>query len=227
MLEVVLMTAALSITESNKPGRPSPYSEAIAQKIIDACRSGFTMEKAAELVGLEHKTVQGWVSKRPAFGSLIKKARKEHELSLLRSIEVAGEKSWQARAWLAERVYNYAQPSSRVEVAGAIAHGASPALAQMLAGLNTKPVNDSVMIEAQTVDHQPKLLSVRQGQKKVRRYSKRPTKARHHDTGAGQPPPPPATHIPPLSIPAKNKKASDASTSTTNTESQEGAQQAA
>lgn len=225
MLEVALMTSALSITESNKPGRPSPYSDAIAQKIIDACRSGFTMEKAAELVGLEHKTVQGWVSKRPAFGSLIKKARKEHELSLLRSIEVAGEKSWQARAWLAERVYNYAQPSSRVEVAGAIAHGATPQLAQMLAGLNIAPpksVNDSVTIQAQVIEDQPKRLSVDIGQKektrKVRRYSKRPTPPRP----PAIPPPTPATHIPPLQISAKNKKGSDASTSATNSEGQEG-----
>ena len=224
------MKEGAELAEKPKTGRPTAFNEAIAKKIIEACGSGFTMEKAAELVGLNPGTVANWVYKRPVFGEEIKKARKTHELSLLRSIEEAGAKSWQAKAWLAERVYQYSVPSSRLEVAGAIAHGATPQLAQMLAGLNIAPPkqgNGLGMIEAEVVETKQLPSSVRQGQKKVRRYSKRPTKARHHDTGAGQPPPPPATHIPPLSIPAKNKKASNASTSTTNTESQEGAQQAA
>lgn len=210
---------------NSKIGRPTAFCADVAKKIIDACRSGFTMEKAGELVGLEPKTIQGWVTKRPAFGAEIKKARKEHEISLLRSIELAGEKSWQAKAWLAERVYHYAVPNSRLEVAGAIAHGATPQLAQMLAGLNIAPpksVNDSVTIQAQVIEDQPKKLSVDRQQKektrKVRRYSKRPTPPRP----PAIPPPTPATHIPPLQISAKNKKGSDASTSATNSEGQEG-----
>ena len=139
------MTSGKELVAKNKGGRPGLYTDKIAEEIIAACRSGFTMEKAGELVGMEPKTIQGWVTKRPAFGSRIKKARKEHELSLLRSIEEAGEKSWQAKAWIAERVYQYAQPSARLEVAGAVAHAhaASPALAQLLAGMNS---TKSVMV---------------------------------------------------------------------------------
>ena len=169
------MTAAKELAEKKKTGRPTAFSDKVAADIIAACRSGFTMEKAAELVGLEPRTVANWVYKRPVFGEQIKKARKEHELSLLRSIEEAGAKSWQAKAWIAERVYQYAQPSSRLEVAGAVAHAhaASPALAQLLAGMNsTKSVDGIVDGPPQLLNHKSKtseLYSGSIGQRKVRK----------------------------------------------------------
>jgi len=183
------------------------------------------MEKAAELEGLEGKTVSNWVYKRPSFGEAIKKARRAHELNLLKSIEVAGEKSWQARAWLAERVYNYAQPSSRLEVAGAVAHAhaASPALAQLLAGMNGQ--GDGIKnITSQAVDDKEKVLSGEGQQKKARRiprYSKRPTPPRP----PASPPPPSATHNTPQKIATKNKKACESTTTATNESTQEATQQ--
>jgi len=188
------------------------------------------MEKAAELVGLEYKTVQGWVGKRPAFGSLIKKARKEHEISLLKSIELAGEKSWQAKAWLAERVYNYAQPSSRLEVAGAVAHAhaASPALAQLLAGMNGRKGDGLVNVTSELIEDKKDKLSIDGGHKKARRiprYSKRPTKARVTTPPTGQPPAPSATYNTPQKIATKNKKACESTTPATNESTQEATQQ--
>ena len=228
------MTAAKELAEKKKTGRPTAFSDKVAADIIAACRSGFTMEKAAELVGLEPRTVANWVYKRPVFGEQIKKARKEHELSLLRSIEEAGAKSWQAKAWIAERVYQYAQPSSRLEVAGAVAHAhaASPALAQLLAGMNSNAVKSVDGIgngPPQLLNHKSKtseLYSGSIGQKKARRvprYSKRPTPPRP----TGQPPAPSTTHNTPQKIATKNKKGSDASTTATNENPQESPQQAA
>jgi len=133
-----------------KNGRPTAYCEDIANKIIDAVRSGLTMERAAELVGMNPGTIQGWVSKRPTFGRTIKKARREHEVSLLRSIELAGEKSWQARAWLAERVHGYAQPSARLQVSGSVEHNAGAGFAQLLAGLASRRAEK----KAQVIDTQ-------------------------------------------------------------------------
>lgn len=211
-------------------GRPGIYSQAIADKVLGYVRKGLTYDRAAEAVGVSPRTIESWRDRKPEFAVALKKARRDLESECLDTIRQAGEKSWQARAWIAERVFGYAQPSARMEVAGAIAHGATPQLAQMLAGLNIappKPVNDSVNVQAELVDAQPKKLSGSRQQtektRKVRKYSKRPTPPRP----PAIPPPTPATHIPPLSIPAKNKKASDASTSTTNTEGQEGTQQAA
>ena len=135
-----------------KNGRPTAYCEDIANKIIDAVRSGLTMERAAELVGMNPGTIQGWVSKRPTFGRTIKKARREHEVSLLRSIELAGEKSWQARAWLAERVHGYAQPSARLQVSGSVDHNAGASFAQLLAGLASRRAEKKAqVIDAQVI----------------------------------------------------------------------------
>ena len=137
--------------EPTKTGRPSAYTEKIADDIVAACRSGFTMEKAAELVGLEPKTVQNWVGKRKEFGERIKKARREHELSLLRDIELAGAKSWQAKAWMAERVYNYAQPSARLQVAGEVQHGVSGSFAALLAGIASRKMKQAQVIDQATL----------------------------------------------------------------------------
>jgi hypothetical protein len=110
------------------------------------------MERAAELVGMNPGTIQGWVSKRPTFGRAIKKARREHEVSLLRSIELAGEKSWQARAWLAERVHGYAQPSARLQVSADVQHNAGAGFAQLLAGLASRRAEKKAqVIECQEV----------------------------------------------------------------------------
>ena len=135
-----------------KNGRPTAYCDDIANKIIDAVRSGLTMERAAELVGMNPGTIQGWVSKRPTFGRAIKKARREHEVSLLRSIELAGEKSWQARAWLAERVHGYAMPSARLQVSADVHHNAGAGFAQLLAGLASRRAEKKAqVIECQEV----------------------------------------------------------------------------
>lgn len=224
------MKEGAELVPAPKMGRLGIYSQAIADKVLGYVRKGLTYDRAAEAVGVSPRTIESWRDRKPDFAVALKKARRDLESECLDTIRQAGEKSWQARAWIAERVFGYAQPSARVEVAGAIAHGATPQLAQMLAGLNIAPPkqgNGLGMIEAEVVETKQLPSSVRQQQKektrKVRKYSKRPTPPR----APAIPPPTPATHIPPLSIPAKNKKASNATTSTTNTEGQEGAQQAA
>ena len=126
-----------NLPAKSKNGKTA-YTDEIAKTIIDACGSGFTLEKAAELVGLNPVTVQGWTKKRPSFGEQVRMARKKHELSLLRSIELAGEKSWQAKAWMAERVYSYAQPSARLQVSGGVEHTAGGSFAALLAGLASR-----------------------------------------------------------------------------------------
>jgi hypothetical protein len=86
-------------------------------------------------------------------------ARKKHELKLLRDIELAGEKSWQAKAWMAERVYSYAQPSARLQVSGGVEHTAGGSFASLLAGLASRRAEKKAqVIESQEVKtiEQPK-----------------------------------------------------------------------
>ena len=140
-----------NLPAKSKNGKTA-YTDEIAKTIIDACGSGFTLEKAAELVGLNPITVQGWTKKRPSFGEQVRMARKKHELGLLRSIELAGEKSWQAKAWMAERVYSYAQPSARLQVSGGVEHTAGGSFAALLAGLASRRAEKKAqVIESQEV----------------------------------------------------------------------------
>jgi hypothetical protein len=126
--------AAPSAIEKAKNGREI-FSDKIAEEIVAACGSGFTLEKAGALVGVNPSTIRTWAQRKPDFGKRVETARKKHELSLLRDIQLAGEKSWQAKAWILERGYNWAQPSARLNVTQDVTHGLSSNLASLLAGI--------------------------------------------------------------------------------------------
>ena len=135
--------------EKAKNGREI-FSDKIADEIVAACGSGFTLEKAGALVGVNPSTIRTWAQRKPEFAKRVETARKRHELSLLRDIELAGQKSWQAKAWLAERVYNHAIPSARLQVSQDVTHGISGNLAQLLAGIAMK--KKSQVIDAKAVE---------------------------------------------------------------------------
>jgi len=120
--------------EKAKNGRDI-FTDKIADEIVSACGSGFTLEKAGALVGVNANTIKTWASRKPEFARRVETARKKHELSLLRDIELAGAKSWQAKAWMAERIYHHAQPSARLQVSQDVTHGISGNLASLLAGI--------------------------------------------------------------------------------------------
>jgi hypothetical protein len=126
--------AAPSAIEKAKNGRDI-FTDKIADEIVAACGSGFTLEKAGALVGVNPSTIRTWAQRKPDFARRVETSRKKHELSLLRDIELAGAKSWQAKAWMAERIYNHAQPSARLQVTQEHTHGISGNLAQLLAGI--------------------------------------------------------------------------------------------
>ena len=137
VVEVKLMDETADSTapiEKAKNGREI-FTDKIADEIVAACGSGFTLEKAGALVGVNPSTIRTWAQRKPDFGKRVETARKKHELSLLRDVQLAGEKSWQAKAWILERGYNWAQPSARLQVSQDVTHGISGNLAQLLAGI--------------------------------------------------------------------------------------------
>jgi len=135
--------------EKAKNGRDI-FTDKIADEIVAACGSGFTLEKAGALVGVNPSTIRTWAQRKPDFGKRVETARKKHELSLLRDIQLAGEKSWQAKAWILERGYNWAQPSARLQVSQDVTHGISGNLAQLLAGIAGR--KKTQVIEAKAVE---------------------------------------------------------------------------
>ena len=140
--------------EKAKNGREI-FTDKIADEIVAACGSGFTLEKAGALVGVNANTIKTWASRKPNFARRVETARKKHELSLLRDIELAGQKSWQAKAWLAERVYNHAIPSARLQVSQDVTHGISGNLASLLAGIAGR--KKTQVIDAKVVEVKPAL----------------------------------------------------------------------
>ena len=139
--------------EKGKNGREI-FTEKLADEIVSACGSGFTLEKAGALVGVNPSTIRTWSQRKPDFARRVETARTRHELSLLRDIELAGAKSWQAKAWMAERIYNHAQPSARLQVTQDHTHNLGGNLAQLLAGIRGR--KQSQVIDAEIV--KPKAL---------------------------------------------------------------------
>ena len=159
MLLVFIIMDEKSVTpdapiEKAKNGR-EVFTEKIAEEIISACGSGFTLEKAGALVGVNPSTIRTWSQRKPDFARRVETARKRHELSLLRDIELAGQKSWQAKAWMSERVYGYAQPSARLNVTQDVTHGISGNLAQLLAGIAMKKKAQVIDTKAVAVNPVP------------------------------------------------------------------------
>jgi len=128
------------------------FTPEIEAECVAACSAGFTIEKCAGLIGVPIGTLKTWTHRFPSFATKMETARKKHELSLLRDIELAGQKSWQAKAWLAERVYSHAIPSARLQVSGAVEHNAGAGFAQLLAGLASRRAEKKAqVIECQDV----------------------------------------------------------------------------
>jgi len=158
--------ATPSAIEKAKNGRDI-FTDKIANEIVAACGSGFTLEKAGALVGVNPSTIRTWAQRKPDFGKRVETARKKHELSLLRDIQLAGEKSWQAKAWLAERIYNHGVPSARLQVSQDVTHGISGNLAQLLAGIRGRKQAEPK--PAQVIESEPANIS-QKGQSKHNVY---------------------------------------------------------
>jgi hypothetical protein len=137
VVEVKLMDEAADSTAptEKKAGRHSTLTPEIHEKILGFVRKGLTYEKAGEALGISPATIQNWQHRNKAFNESLQKTRRELEANLLDSINQAGEKSWQARAWILERSFQYSQPSARLNVTQDVTHGISGNLASLLAGI--------------------------------------------------------------------------------------------
>jgi transcriptional regulator with XRE-family HTH domain len=135
-----------------KTGRHSTLTPEIHEKILGFVRKGLTYEKAGEALGISPATIQNWQHRNKAFNESLQKTRRELEANLLDSINQAGEKSWQARAWILERSFQYSQPSARLNVTQDVTHGISGNLAQLLAGIaGRKKEKKAEVIETHTL----------------------------------------------------------------------------
>jgi len=144
--------------EESKVGRKTSLTPEIQEKLLGYIRKGLTYERAGEALGISPATIQNWQARNKQFDNALKKARRDLEVSLLDSINLAGEKSWQAKAWMAERIFQYAQPSARLQVNQDVTHGISSNLASLLAGIAVK--KKAQVIDIKDVKAKPQLNSL-------------------------------------------------------------------
>lgn len=143
--------------EESKVGRKTSLTPEIQEKLLAYIRKGLTYERAGEALGISPATIQNWQARNKQFDNALKRARRDLEVSLLDSINLAGEKSWQAKAWMAERIFQYAQPSARLSVTQDVTHGISSNLASLLAGIAVK--KKAQVIDLENVKDKPTINS--------------------------------------------------------------------
>jgi hypothetical protein len=106
-------------------GAIGKLNEATHAAIVKAIGAGLPRRHAAALAGISYVTLHNWLARgrREAEGpyfeffAALKKAESEFIARNVKAIEVAGKVSWQARAWLLERMFPEEFSSLRQEVA--------------------------------------------------------------------------------------------------------------
>lgn len=81
----------------------SKYNSKIATRIVKAIAHGLNKEQASNLVGISIETLYHWLKIYPELSKKIESAKDKYTEIHLKGIAKAGERSWQARAWLLER----------------------------------------------------------------------------------------------------------------------------
>ncbi|MBI2826374.1 MAG: hypothetical protein HYX69_16985 [Planctomycetia bacterium] len=66
---------------------------------------GGSRRTAAKYVGCDPSTIRGTASRNEQFAQMLKRAESDLEIIHLSNIQQAAKKSWQASAWVLERVY--------------------------------------------------------------------------------------------------------------------------
>ena len=118
-------------SERRKPGRASDLEKCpeVGRFIVEAVSLGSTIAAAADRAGVHESTIFRWLQKaelkgcKPEYSKFsedLKGAIQGRYLGALRSIQTAGQRQWQANAWLLERTMptHFGQAALRQELAG-------------------------------------------------------------------------------------------------------------
>ena len=86
--------------------RPSKYTPAVVDKIVEALEAGASYKVAAAYAGIHFDTFNEWRERFSEFSDLVKKAEAEAAVGWLEVIDNAAiDGTWQAAAWKLERRY--------------------------------------------------------------------------------------------------------------------------
>lgn len=102
---------------TKKKGRPSKFTKARKERIVQAISAGCTYEMAADYAGISRTTLWGWLKKGEdpkqksycTFLNQVKRAEVEGAMVHLGTIAQASQKDWKASAWILERRHGYSK----------------------------------------------------------------------------------------------------------------------
>jgi hypothetical protein len=87
-----------------KRGRPTKYTEEMAEKIFSAIRMGCYAETAAQLNGISKDTFYEWMKKVTNFADAVNQSMSQAEARDIHVIDKAAQNGdWKASAWRLER----------------------------------------------------------------------------------------------------------------------------
>lgn len=84
-------------------GANGKYSEELVHALEEAIESGMSNIRACDLVGITENTFYTWIKEKDEFSKRIKEARSRKIKNCLDRIRKAGDRTWQADAWILER----------------------------------------------------------------------------------------------------------------------------
>jgi hypothetical protein len=88
------------------PAPKTPPGDEPRVAYLMAIRNGLTPFTAAAAAGVTSKKVQAWRKEDKSFALEVKRAREAGKAALVACVAAAGNKSWQAAAWLLERIHH-------------------------------------------------------------------------------------------------------------------------
>lgn len=104
--------------------RPTRLTQQLVEQAVELWKRGYMMEEIHTVLDIPRRTWYGWLQrgrdgKQPyvALVDAFEQARVQRRIELLRKVEAAADKHWQAAAWILEREWpeRYARPELRLK----------------------------------------------------------------------------------------------------------------
>jgi len=81
------------------------YSKEIIEEISGYLEEGANAKDACDLAGISEETFYAWKKEKPEFSESVTKGKLKFKIGLIKTINEAGKKTWQASAWILEHRY--------------------------------------------------------------------------------------------------------------------------
>ena len=127
-----------------RKGRPTKYSDEIAERICTTISHGMPLLHAASFAGISHETFYNWQRKHPKFSQKIEEAKARGIAARLKVISEASRNDYRAACWWLEHVYPEHFAKNRIELTGVDGAPLAGAVALYLPQKNAAPASNAL-----------------------------------------------------------------------------------